>query len=494
MPTFKLNIQLADGRRFTHAEQLRIEQSPHRSSRFQFTIPVHQEQYHLLNNIECYHDNVIVEITPADDNQEKLLLNGYVETARVSRSGQEAKLIFNGCEHSKKMEEAGQPRSWVNTPLDAIFEEILSPYRSWFEGIQFAFQNRTIGFTAQHEEENDWDFIRRLAARNGIPLLLNGRHLLLGRLNAEVQKSLSFGQLLNNFTYSTAIVPLNCIISGYHPQKNQTHREAFPREAPSVKSQHLQQLVQQSRKQYQRGREKWLNYVSSKDELKKLYTSWQAGQLGRIEELSGTAYCLLQPGMAIQIEAGCDGLQPGAYIIKTAQHHIMADHSGYTDFTAVSVHIAPYSLIPIATLPICREQKAIVKEVSFTAEGIPVASVVFGYDSRQALSPPLRILSNSTKWYTSLREGDEVSVRFDEWDPDAPAFIEGSLFNAERNAKGWQKNKLKDGLFDGEAIIGQDENGQVISEGSAIRLQARKKLQLLGGEKFEADADLMDFG
>ncbi len=374
----------------------------------------------------------------------KGLKSGLSESNQVILSGKSPEFLLNDNPGS---------RSFENKNLKQIVDEVLKPFpRDLLKSNVNPKTKVQFEYTVQHNE-NNYNFLRRLATRFGEWMYYDGAEFVFGKLTGS-KTDLILGINQSEFDFDINLNPLNFKYKFYD-----YHKEATI-ETPSTKSIGKKQLNEigglahdKSVKHFSHQAQSYYNHLNVPKsnyakQLKDVVELQENAQAAKMSSVKGsTQNPLVKLGGKVNIKAlkidNKGKIDYGEYIVTSVTHTCDNLMNYENKFTGISAE----GTVPDYTNPdaiaISKSQSAVVTD-NKDPEKLGRLRVRFFWQENSFMSPWIRSVNpysaNGRGFYFIPEIGDEVLVEFEGGDAEKP-YVVGSLYHGKNKPhEGWANN------------------------------------------------------
>lgn len=384
-----------------------------------------------------------------------IVFKGLITKIKGMKSGLSLnnEVIFKGKSPEILLEDLMGSRSFENKNLKQIVDEVLKPYpRDLLKSNVKPKSNTQFDYTVQHEE-NSYQFLRRLAKRNGEWMYYDGTEFVFGKLSNS-KTDLIIGINQTDFDFDIKINPINFKLNFRDYFKDQLlNNEA----TKSVGKKQLNEpgilAHDKSVKNFSHQPQLLFNHLNvAKEEFTKelkrvaeLKENAQASKMSSVKGVSENP--LVKLGGKVNIKAIKENksgkVDYGEYIITSVTHTCDNMLNYKNKFKGISAEATIPDYTDTKAFPIATSQSAIVTD-NKDPENIGRIRVRFFWQEKNAMSPWLRIVNpysaNNRGFYFIPEIGDEVLVEYEGGDAEKP-YVVGSLYHGKNKPiKKWPDN------------------------------------------------------
>ncbi|HJT74224.1 MAG TPA: contractile injection system protein, VgrG/Pvc8 family [Chitinophaga sp.] len=283
--------------------------------------------------------------------------------------------------------------------------------------------------------ENNWQFIRRLAARYGEWCFYDGQQLVFGKSTGD--KTMLTHQIdLTEFDIELSVQPGNVRFNGYDYRQDSVVESDTKSQSPGKLNAHSTHALQVSEKLYGKESLYKMNYAfnsSAKTQIDKLARLRKKDAIAQMVILKGSSInTSLKIGDIVNIkEAVFSQEQHGEFFITNIRHYCEGNGNYYNMFEAIPADAASPE-IHLDSFPHCEPQSATVVENN-DPKGLGRIRVRFRWQ-QQGVSPWIRVVSASgggDKGFFMIPEvGEEVITDFEGGNAELP-FVIGTTYNGK---------------------------------------------------------------
>jgi type VI secretion system secreted protein VgrG len=376
-------------------------------------------------------------------------------------NGHVGDVVITGYSPTIVMDAGAHCKTWQNKPLKNIISDVTNVFANNEIKVDIKpLKNEALGYIVQYKE-TAWQFLNRMAAKQGEWLFYNGKEITIGDFTPKNIK-LVFGSDLNDFSMSMQLRPVSFSNVAYDFMNNKVH-EATPSGIPEAAGLNsLGKFAHQQSEAFFASTPKRFDaqFVNNKTQLNDTVNRKAAAESSNLVRFTGhSANLMVQLGNEVQISNN-----NGNYKIIEVIHTCDGQGNYSNTFIAIPASILP----PPVTLykePYCETQSAVVTD-NFDKHGLGRVKVRFHWMNQQEESPWLRVCSphsgNGKGMFFVPEKGEEVIVGFEADSPEIP-FIHGTVHNGgERHDFSNDGNDVKVlRTRSGTRIIYNDKQGSI---------------------------------
>jgi uncharacterized protein involved in type VI secretion and phage assembly len=422
-----------------------------------------------------------------------LRFKGIVTGLSISNYHGSSSLVISGKSTTVLMDDGPTTRSFTDKKLQEIVDTVFKEYS--FPNPVYADPkdvNESFSYIVQYEESN-FQFLKRLADRNGEWFYYDGLELFFGKPNDNgdplvldfsrksglIDFNIQMEALPSLFSYDTydyikdkkaSILPSINVTTGILTQLDDLAESIFPN---TVTNFHVPQIDDHE-----------VIYLMRREEIsvdEQLVVSGSSRNPN------------LKIGMTFKVKDNGPGQEFGEFIIVSLHHSISQGGDYMNHFEACSAGLSSPPLSQTYASPYCGAQLAIVKDVDDDKK-LGRVRVQFMWQSGEEKSPWIRVASPYTGkdkgFYIVPEKGDQVLVAFENNNPEKPYVLSGMYhgnakpewFHPQNKFKGFKsrgKNELK---FDDEAkIISLNAPSEIHENAKKIILTGSEEISLISG-------------
>lgn len=457
----QLQIVISGGPEIKHVLSLFISQKV--NWHHTFDIAIRRDDFS-GNFEECLGKPIHIEFQEAIE--EKTFTNTFsgviTEVARSCDAISGETVIMRGKSPSFYLEGSNTYRSFLDTDLRKVLDEIFRPYSTDKFGSKIdPTANPQIPYMIQYRE-SDFHFLSRLAARWGQWFYFNGSDLYFGKRASDSEVELKFNKTLSRADLELRLLPAKMLYHAYEYLKNETYQYDSAKADLADPGKYAKKVLAESERILLPGNAPQEKRILEKQELENETLVNKTSQVGTMIVLLGTSdNPALRAGQTVAIIGA--GEPDGRYIIYTVSHRLDSSGNYENNFEAVPAGISIPPLNPYIAEPLAEPQIATVID-NKDPEKLGRIKVRFIWD--QQPTTWLRVITphaGPDRGCYFIPEVDEqVLVGFEFNNPDCP-YIIGSLFHGAAKPQPWQdpkNNKKAICTKSGNEICFNDEAGK----------------------------------
>lgn len=283
--------------------------------------------------------------------------------------------------------------------------------------------------------ENNWHFVRRLAARYGEWCFYDGQQLIFGKSSGQ-KATLTHQVDLTEFDIELSIQSANVRFNGYDYRQDSVVESDTKSQSAGKLNAHSSHALQISEKLYGKESLYKMNYAfnsSAKTQIDKLAKLQKKGAISQMVLLKGSSINpSLKIGDIVTIkEAIFAQEEHGEFFITNIRHYCEGNGNYYNLFEAIPADAASPE-IKLDSFPHCEPQSATVVENN-DPKALGRIRVRFRWQ-QQGISPWIRVVSASgggDKGFFMIPEiGEEVITDFEGGNAELP-FVIGTTYNGK---------------------------------------------------------------
>lgn len=384
----------------------------------------------------------LIEGIDSGVNSSDLFFKGII--TRISSSGGNSyqEIVFSGYSPDFLLKGYKTCRSFENMTLRQIAEEVFRPYpRDQISLTGNSDFNLQFSYVVQYNE-NNYDFLLRLARRFGQWFFYNGRELVFGNFQKETRRGVQ-GINISNFNLNANMAPLKFNIC----TRDWIADEVIERSSTDSTADITGDLDAIGRHIHDQS-------LSSFPEVGKLYFpqiyNKNDGTLNRDEDnvrhekeglaagfvmISGSGSEPLKLGEIFHIEIPRSGqdreIEVGDFLVTGLDHYFDNSLNYSNSFRGIpsSLPVPPETSVQLSAF--CQTQSAIVKDNS-DPKKLGRVRVQFTWQERNQMTPWIRMVNphagSEQGFYFIPEIGQEVLVGFEGGDPQQP-YVIGQMYN-----------------------------------------------------------------
>ncbi|MFT4094078.1 MAG: phage baseplate assembly protein V [Niabella sp.] len=383
-----------------------------------------------------------VALGSSDPQPGSLLFQGIVTSVETSRfTGHHGDVIISGYSPTIVLDSGPHCKSWLNKPLSAITNDVLSKFpQNLLEPKVALLKDATLGYTVQYRE-SAWNFLQRITGNNGEWLFWDGRNLVIGPPKGGVKAGLVFGSNLKKFNMILQSRPTNIKMTSWDFQNSQVY---FSKPGGVAEKAGLnpwgETVLKASQNIYGTQPKQWNpQFTLSQGQQDELATLKSAMESAKMVQFSGSSG---HPGVNIGGLISVSGANVfsestegyGDYQVIGISHFIDSLGNYDNSFTAVpaSIKVPPVNILPD---PVCEVQSAIVTDNN-DKMGLGRIRVKFHWMNDGEKTPWIRVASphgGGGKGHFFIPElKEEVIVGF-EGDSATKPYVMGTVYHGAAN-------------------------------------------------------------
>ncbi len=394
------------------------------------------------------------------------LKSGLSQTNQVILIGESPEILLNDIPGS---------RSFENKNLKQIVDEVLKPFpRDILKSKVNPSTKVQFEYVVQHNE-NNYEFLRRLATRHGEWMFFDGTEFVFGALSS-VKSNLILGLNQSEFNFGIKLNPLNFNYKFYDYYKNTVF------ENPSTKSLGKKQLNEIGQLAYDKSAKYYAYQAQSYYSHLNVHQGSYTKQLKEVAELKEKAKAVgmstvegtsQNPGVTLGGKVNIKALKVdkkgkvdyGEYIVTSLTHTCdnLMNYSNHFKGISAEATVPEYTNpLAIAT---CNPQNAIVMDNN-DPEKLGRVRVNFFWQEKNQMSPWIRAVNpysaDDGGFYFIPELGDEVLIDFVGGDAEKP-YVIGSLNHGNNKPhSAWpnSKNSFKGIVTKGNLRLEFDEENK----------------------------------
>ncbi|NQU51479.1 MAG: hypothetical protein HQ522_02960 [Bacteroidetes bacterium] len=375
----------------------------------------------------------------------KGIKSGLSQSNQVILSGESPEILLNDIPGS---------RSFENKNLKQVVEEVLKPYpRNLLKSKINPNTKTQFEYTVQYNE-NNYDFLRRLATRFGEWFFYDGTEFIFGALTGS-KTNMILGINQSEFNFGINLNPINFKYKFYDYYKETTIENSSTKSVGKKQlnefgglahDKSVKHFTYQAQLYYNHLNVSKSNYAKQLKEVVELQENAHAVGMSTVEGSSQNP--LVKLGGKANIKAlkidNKGKVDYGEYIITSVTHSCDNLMNYQNKFTGVSAEATVPDYTNPGAIAFCEPQSAIVKDNKDT-EKLGRVRVNFFWQEKSLMSPWIRAVSpysaNERGFYFIPEIGDEVLVGFEGGDAEKP-YVIGSLYHGKNKPhSAWPNNK-----------------------------------------------------
>ena len=382
----------------------------------------------------------------------KIEFRGFITNTSGSRNGTEYYVNVEACSWDALLDDSPTCKSYENKTLAEIVEDVVDEYMDKIKPIINPRFQEVIPYCVQYNE-NNYQFLQRLARRYGEWLYNNGQQMVFGQLEKRDVVTLGYpSKEVPSYSMDLCVrhLAFSHLASSYNA--NEANQKEGLEEMQLPYNDISEQAFQTSQQIYTKHTLQNLHsggYArpareDSRETVLNISTKTQArGEKARMQTFTGMTYCPnVMIGGTINITDNYlsglkrSSVQQVAILITELSQHFSVDHSYSNHFTGISdkCDYPPYSnsdVYPVA--PSCRAKVTDNEDPN----GLGRIRVQFDWQAEQdseMMTPWLRIAqpyAGGGKGFSFIPEkGEEVMIDFEGGNAERP-YVSGTMYNGE---------------------------------------------------------------
>ncbi|WP_125718788.1 type VI secretion system Vgr family protein [Flavobacterium ustbae] len=468
---------------------------------------------------QLFGEKISIEIKPVPKLEDLIIANnpeyyvmqfyGVVTKVKLLKSrtkNQEETILIQGKSTSVILDNGPESNSFTKMPMEDIVNKIKSDYEIDIDVNPL--HKEVLAYTVQYNE-SDFDFLNRLAMRNGEWFYYTGQKLVFGSSGGPKMPNLLYGVNMQDFRYDMKVIPSAFKIIENDNRKGEYATDESLNYRKEIEGFH-QNFINKSNQVFSKKTVLQLNQNAAggygKTELEKYSKNKMRSSISGMLEIKALSEV---PGVTLGndvIIKGVDKQLEGSYRVTQITHTCDDGGSYENHFTAINFSGAVFSPKTNPDLvPICKSQTAIVTE-NADPDGLSGIKIQMPWQKDKGETTPyvplLQKYGGDARGSHIIPEvGDTVFVDFQGGNAELPIVVGTMTSNKEKSGYSTPNNDLKVlETRSGNRIISDDEKGDVTIESKKgqtiavihgdgnIRFKAPKNIEFEAGEDFIVNA------